>query len=307
MTDLLDHGTLRLSRGAVGGAVSVWGASLVGLDVGGHHLVEPVAGAARPPLAAGATLVPWPNRVEGATWTNGGAVERLEVSEPATGHALHGLLSGVRWDVARQSATAVSLTSGIRHAPGYPFDLDVEVAYSLTPAGVEVRCTTTNVAPSGRAPVAIGAHPYLRCGETPVEDLVVTIDAGAALALDGDGIPRGAFGTAGTPHDLRDGVVVRDAVPHACLTGLSTRGGRARHVLADATGRRTVLWADEVFGYVQLYVTDLMPGRRAAIAIEPMTAPPDALRSGHGLRWIAAGESWTARWGIEDEARAPAG
>jgi len=60
------------------------------------------------------------------------------------------------------------------------------------------------VAPSGRAPVAIGAHPYLRCGETPVEDLVVTIDAGAALALDGDGIPRGAFGTAGTPHDLRD-------------------------------------------------------------------------------------------------------
>jgi aldose 1-epimerase len=303
VTDVVDTDLVELSLGSVRGVVSRWGASLVGLTVDGRHLVEPVVGSPRPPLAAGATLVPWPNRVAGSTWSSGGRTLRLEATEPDTGHALHGLLHDVRWDVGRRSADAVTLVAQIRQATGYPFDLDVAVEHRLTTDGVEVRCTTTNVAAAGRAPVAVGAHPYLRCGRAPVEDLVVTIEAGAALDLDDEGIPRGAFGTAGTPYDLHDGVAVRDVVPHACFTGLAARQGTVRHVLADPVGGgRTTLWADEEFGYAQLFVTDLMPGRKAAIAIEPMTAPPDALRSGHGLRWVGAGQSWSVRWGIDGHA-----
>ena len=35
-----------------------------------------------------------------------------------------------------------------------------------------------------------------------------------------------------------------------------------------------------------------------AIAVEPMTAPADALNSGLGLRWIEPGASWSGHWGI---------
>ena len=35
-----------------------------------------------------------------------------------------------------------------------------------------------------------------------------------------------------------------------------------------------------------------------AVAIEPMTAPADALNSGVGLRRLNPGETWTLEWGI---------
>ena len=42
----------------------------------------------KPPLGAGCVLVPWPNRVAGATWQG----HQLEVTEPARGNAIHGLV-----------------------------------------------------------------------------------------------------------------------------------------------------------------------------------------------------------------------
>ena len=38
--------------------------------------------------------------------------------------------------------------------------------------------------------------------------------------------------------------------------------------------------------------------RRAAVAIEPMTCPPDALRTGSDLIELGPGESWRGVWGL---------
>ena len=43
------------------------------------------------------------------------------------------------------------------------------------------------------------------------------------------------------------------------------------------------------------------PETVATVAIEPMTAAPDALNNGKGLRWLAPGETMTARWGVRYE------
>ena len=47
-------------------------------------------------------------------------------------------------------------------------------------------------------------------------------------------------------------------------------------------GAGATLWADERFGYLMIYTGDtLQPGeRRTAVAMEPMTCPPDAFRTG---------------------------
>ena len=42
--------------------------------------------------------------------------------------------------------------------------------------------------------------------------------------------------------------------------------------------------------------------RRAAVAIEPMTCPPDALRSGVDLIELAPGASWRGTWGLRTSA-----
>jgi aldose 1-epimerase len=37
---------------------------------------------------------------------------------------------------------------------------------------------------------------------------------------------------------------------------------------------------------------------RRALAIEPMSCPPNAFRSGEALVRLEPGESWSGRWGI---------
>jgi aldose 1-epimerase len=58
------------------------------------------------------------------------------------------------------------------------------------------------------------------------------------------------------------------------------------------------VWADPDFKWVQVYTPDNYPGRGRAVAIEPMTCPPDALNSGVDLLWLEPGESWAGRWGL---------
>ena len=47
-----------------------------------------------------------------------------------------------------------------------------------------------------------------------------------------------------------------------------------------------------------MFVTDKFPGRDCAVALEPMTAPANALNSGEGLRWLEPGGTFSAEWGI---------
>ena len=70
-----------------------------------------------------------------------------------------------------------------------------------------------------------------------------------------------------------------------------------RHTLAGPDGT-TELWADPVFGYVQVFTPPDLVGRGRAVAVEPMTCPPDALNTGDGLITLAPDETWSASWGI---------
>ena len=79
------------------------------------------------------------------------------------------------------------------------------------------------------------------------------------------------------------------------------RDGHVAHIVSAPDGRAVTLWADENFGYVQVYTSRSFATSTAsdvAIAVEPMTAPANALNTGRGLRWLAPGESWSASWGI---------
>ena len=71
--------------------------------------------------------------------------------------------------------------------------------------------------------------------------------------------------------------------------------------LDAADGSRGVtLWMDERFPWVMVYSGDTQPAgdRRRAVAVEPMTCPPDALRTGDDLVVLAPGARWTGVWGI---------
>ncbi|MBB5791691.1 aldose 1-epimerase family protein [Jiangella mangrovi] len=292
-THVLELGTTRA-------VVSEYAAALRSLTVGGTELIEPHVTDGPPPLAAGAVLVPWPNRVDGGRWMLGGVEQQLDITEPEAGHAVHGLLLRTRYTRGSCTAASVTLAAPVAPQPGYPFTLETSVEYELTPDGVIVRHRLRN-AGADTAPVALGTHPYLRIGDVPARDLTLTVPAGRAFRIDDRFIPTGTYDVTGTDDDLRGGVPVGDAPGHACFTDLAVSGGVITSALRAPDGRSVELWQEPAFGYVQMWVTDSFPGPGGpadAVAVEPMTAPPNALRTGEALRWLLPDETWTLTWGL---------
>jgi aldose 1-epimerase len=297
----LQHHLVSSAGNRVEATIARRAAALRTLRVDGVDLVEPTATTEPAPGLAGATLAPWPNRVEGARWTLDGVEQLLVVTEPEFGHANHGLLTDTDYDVMSQDPQGIELRAVIEERPGYPFELEVTVRYTLEDSGVRVSHSVRNLSSRVVAPFAVGAHPYLRLGVEPVEDLILHIRADRALNLDAAHIPRGEFSVGGSAWDLRGGRPVKSIVPHAAYTGLSIARGAIVHRLRSGTGRTVELWADPDYAWVQVYVASGFEGddgSRTAVAVEPMTAPPNALRTGEGLRWLEPGDRWDAAWGI---------
>ncbi|MFF1877153.1 aldose epimerase [Leifsonia sp. NPDC058230] len=284
--------------------ISPRAASLRMLTVYGLDLVEPAVAAGGHPGMAGATLAPWPNRVEDATWWHNGNELRLNLTEPELGNANHGLVTHDDFEVTDSADHAATLRTRIRHPQGYPFSLDLSVTYTMAESGVTVTTTVENRG-SERAPVALGAHPYLRVGATPADRLLVTVEATHAYQLDERHIPRDRFAVNGTQWDLREPTNIAAAPAHGTFE-LAPATGTIVHSLQTEDGQGVELWADPAYRWTQLYIDSDFPsddGPRKAVAIEPMTAPPNALRSGEGLTWLEPGERWQVSWGIRLRSR----
>jgi aldose 1-epimerase len=282
--------------GEVSAVVSERAAALRALRVGGRDLLEPTVMSDRPPGMAGAILAPWPNRVEGARWTHAGHELQLAVTEPELGHANHGLLLDTDFEALAAEPGSLLLGGQIGAQTGYPFSLEVRVQYRLHRLGIEVVIAVRNDG-DATAPVAIGAHPYLR---VPAGEAELQVDADTAHTLDDAFIPRERFPVGGTWWDLRQRRAMEDAPSHATYE----HAGPARelvHSLTAPDGSVVEVRADADFRWTQLYVHDALAaddGPRRAVAIEPMTAPPNALRTGIGLRRLEPGESWRVGYGI---------
>ena len=112
----------------------------------------------------GKVLVPWPNRIRDARYVFRGTEYRTAISEPERGGALHGLVLWASWRPLRHSRDEVALGYMLHPQPGYPFTLELEVAYRLVAGGLEVTLSATNRG-AEPAPFGAGFHPYLKLGD----------------------------------------------------------------------------------------------------------------------------------------------
>jgi aldose 1-epimerase len=60
------------------------------------------------------------------------------------------------------------------------------------------------------------------------------------------------------------------------------------------------VWADASWPWLQLFSGDLPDIRRRGLAVEPMTCPPQAFRTGEGVLRLEPGETFRGTWGIDD-------
>lgn len=281
------------------------GAALRTLTLDGEHLTEPYGNDVPTPQANGLVLVPWPNRIDDGMWILDGQQQHLDISEPRHHNAIHGLLRFTAYDVVERSDAAVTLHADVFPQHGYPFHLDTRVTYALHVDGIEVIHRIVNVG-SRRAPVAIGAHPYLRLGDLPLEVLTLTVAAETRFESTKRMIPFVESPVDGTDYDLRAGKPLATLKLDDAYGDVTHVDGIGVHALEASDGRRVELWQDDSFGFVQVFTPrnyPRSPRPGLAVAIEPMTSPPNAFVTKRSLRWLDPGEEWTARWGIRHVAR----
>ncbi len=291
-----------ISAGGYRAVVTEGGGALRVLEQHGRPLVDGFDETEMSYGGRGQLLMPWPNRIEDGAYRFEGRDLQLPLSEPARHNASHGLVRWAGWTVEEHTANSVSLVCRVLAQTGYPWTVDMHVLYDLSADGLTVTQTGTNLSDSP-APYACGAHPYLTVGAAPVDDWELTLPAGERVLVDDRLIPTGCEDVSDTAYDFRVSRPIRDCRFDDAFTDLQRdRAGRAT-VLVRGEQRGVALWVDASVGWLQLFSADGVPrGARRALAVEPMTAPANAFRSGDGLAVLAPagepGDEHSMSWGI---------
>jgi aldose 1-epimerase len=254
----------------------------------------------------GQILAPWPNRLEDGSYEFGGRRHQVPLNELDAHNAIHGLVRWSAWAVRQLDAQRVVMEHDLHPQPGYPFSLTLTNEYTLSGAGLSVRMTAANRGGES-CPYGVGAHPYLTLG-TAVDTLTLRVPARSVLDADSRGLPRGAAPVDGTSYDFRRPRAIGATILDHCFRDLERDDdGLARVVLRDPdAGTGVTLWVDGTFPYLMVFTGDPLPDvARRALAVEPMSCPPNAFRTNTAVIELAPGESASGVWGITPSA--PAG
>jgi aldose 1-epimerase len=268
--------------------------------VGDRDVLEPYALDAVCDGAHGAPLIPWPNRLADGRYEFDGTEHRVALTEPEKSNAIHGFLRWRSWRPAERSASRVAMETRLHPLTGWPFTLDLRIAYELTDEGLVVSTTATNVGGTA-CPFASGQHPYLATGGGQIDECTLQLDAATRVDTDAERqLPVGEVPVAGTEFDFREPRRLSDQAIDFAFTDLARDGdGRAWMRLEGTDGHRAELWVDEGYPYLEAYTGDTLGEgrRRTGLGAEPMSAPPNALQTGGDVVRLEPGESVTTRWG----------
>jgi aldose 1-epimerase len=250
--------------------------------------------------AAGQILAPWPNRVRDGRYVFGGETYQLALTEPDKHNAIHGLFNWARWRPVEVAADRVLIEHELVPQPGYPWPLLMRTEWSIGPLGLRADHEVTNLGVEP-CPFGIASHPYLVVPGVPVEELSLCVPAHSRLLLDGRNLPIGAAKVAGGDYDFSQPRRIGSARLDIAFGEIDPEpDGDSSATITAPDGSGVRVWADEMFGWWQVYTGDTLPPERnrRSVALEPMTCPPDAFRSGRDLIVLEPGGSWRGSWGI---------
>jgi aldose 1-epimerase len=244
-------------------------------------------------------LHPWANRLGADRFElEGRAVDLtlpdLPLKRDDAGLPMHGLLSAAPgWRVERHTELdgggllAASFDFGAypHLLEAFPFPHLVEIEATLVEGSLEIATSVTATAEVA-VPIAFGFHPYLRLPGVPRAEWTLEAPVHERVVLDQRGLPTGAREpTAIEPGQLGDRAYDDAFLAPSPGTAFALTG----------PDRRLELRMDSGYRFTQIFA----PAALDAVAIEPMTAPTDALLgSGPDLTFVPPGESFAASFSI---------
>jgi galactose mutarotase-like enzyme len=275
-------------RGMLGASLRHRGEELL------RRLEDLETAAARGITAGIPLLYPWANRLSGRRYRAAGRDAELDPSSPLLRGDRNGLLiHGVKWALLPWDVTA-SGTDRISARMDwgrpdllavFPYRHRVELTATLSPGGLTIE---TVIRATDPVPASFGFHPFFGIPRLPRDQWRLELPAMRRLVLDPRGIPTGEEQPSG-PYDgpvggldLDDGFVALEEPLTLSLSG---------------AGRRISVEFLENYRYAQVFA----PKGKEFVALEPMTAPTDALTSGRGLGIVEPGRPFRASFRIAVE------
>lgn len=205
-------------------------------------------------------------------------------------HAIHGLIYKQSFEVIEQGANEenafVKLLYTYRKLDsGYPFNYDCEITYQLS-GDNQLQVSTTIVnKDAGHIPVTDGWHPYFGFGGS-INDCMLEFQSTTQVEFDEELIPTGKQIPYKTYGSLK---LLEDQFFDNCFI-LNFAECQPMLVLRDPVKKiQLEIRPDPSYPYLQMYT----PPHRKSIAIENLSAAPDAFNNGMGLITLPAGESAT--------------
>ena len=283
------------------------GASLRVFSTSGHEVLDGFDVSERCTDGRGQVLAPWPNRLGDGQYSFEGCSANAALDEPEHHNAIHGLVRWLPWTLLGRAQNVVTLGVVLHPQPGYPWRLSITIEYRLGRDGLSVTTEARNTG-AHSAPFGLGFHPYLSVGALTIDSARLLVPARRRLVTDERGLPTADADVVGSEFDF---TTSRLLGPTQLDTGfcdlIREPDNNVRIDLDDSDGDcGLTVWADSGFSYVMIYTADKVGNserRRRSIAIEPMTCPPDALRSGRSVIDLPAGKEWRGTWGISPRSK----
>ncbi|MEE8737587.1 MAG: aldose 1-epimerase family protein [Bifidobacterium sp.] len=295
-----------IHAGELSAVICQLGAKIRRFDHSGKPVLCPFGQDDLTPTCNGYILAPWPNRMENGEYDFGGSHYRVPVNEQTPkprNNANHGFAYQYFWGLECLTETSVTQSLRFPNLDGYPFDVSLKATYAIDERGLSATVTATNN-DSRTAPWALGFHPWLANGgngETAAERDAdsqrcrLRIDADTHVTVNDSLIPVGTEPVTGV-YDLRDSPTLEGRTfDDAWVDVARGKDGTTAAVFTRPDGVEVSIIADRTVNAWQCYTATGAPidEHPAGIAVEPMTAPANAFRTGAHLVSIPAGDSYS--------------
>ncbi len=289
-----------LARGPQRAVVVEVGGGLRAYEAAGVAVLDGYGEDERASGGRGQALLPWPNRLDSGRYEFDGESYQLPLTEPDRGNAIHGLTRWSAWALLESRSDRAVLGHTLHPQPGWAWTLDLRVEYRLGDTGLDVTLQARNRS-GRRAPFAAGFHPYLAAPTGRVDDLEVTVPAVTRYLTDDRGLPTETAPVAGSDVDLRAPTVLGGRVLDTGFTDLErdSQGMAVIEVRDPHAGGAVQVRLGPAWSHVMVFTGDTLPARpRGGLAVEPMSAPANALRTGAGLAILDPGGEFQGSWSI---------
>ncbi len=201
-------------------------------------------------------------------------------------HAIHGLIYKAAFRISKLKKSKKSASAELEYkyreaGKGFPFAFDCIVKYELKTGNRLIISTSIVNKGKTRMPIADGWHPYFSFGKK-VDELEMRMRIKKMVEFDEELIPTGNY----LPYQqFKNFTKIGDAVFDNCFI-VNKRYKTMLQLRDRAAGLQLNIKPASSYPYLQLYT----PVHRESIAIENLSAAPDAFNNKMGLLILKKGE-----------------